>query len=74
MYVPNYIPPPLEVPRNVTQEKYLIRVRFIRRVSVLHLASVLLLGGLSVWLIASRRTAGSVQYEPAKYVFGWPST
>lgn len=40
MYVHNYVPDPIEVPGNVTQEKYPERLAFIRRVSALHAASI----------------------------------
>jgi len=39
MYVPNYIPEPLEVPGNITEERYPIRLVFIRRVALLYLGS-----------------------------------
>jgi len=45
MIVPNYIPDPLEVPRNVTEEPYHVRVAYIRRVTLLHLLGLL---GLAV--------------------------
>src|SRR5579871_2575144 len=47
MYVPNYIPPPVEIPNNVTQERYPVRLGFIRRVAVLHLCSLVAIGLLS---------------------------
>lgn len=40
MYVPNYIPDPIEVPNNVNDQRWTVRLAFIRRVSVLHFASV----------------------------------
>jgi hypothetical protein len=40
MYVPNYIPEPLEVPGNIAEEGYLVRLAFIRRVAVLHVGSL----------------------------------
>jgi hypothetical protein len=40
MYVPNYIPEPLEVPGNITEELYPVRLVFIRRVAILHLGSL----------------------------------
>ncbi len=40
MIVPNYVPEPLEVPGNVTEEPYSFRVTYIRRVSLLHLGGV----------------------------------
>src|SRR5688572_31654737 len=46
MIVPNYIPEPLEVPGNVTEQPYLARVRFIRRTTLLYLGSVLAVGAL----------------------------
>jgi FtsH-binding integral membrane protein len=48
MYVPNYIPAPIEVPNNVTEEGYMVRLGFIRRVAVLHFLSLLIIGGLSM--------------------------
>ncbi len=46
MYVPNYIPEPLEVPGNVTEEPYPLRIHFVRRVAVLYLVSVLITAGI----------------------------
>jgi FtsH-binding integral membrane protein len=46
MYVPNYIPEPLEVPSNITLAPYIARVRFIREVTLLHLASLTALTAL----------------------------
>ncbi len=48
MYVPNYIPEPLEVPGNITLAPYIARVRFIRRVTLLHLLSLSVVTGLSL--------------------------
>lgn len=49
MYVPNYVPEPLEVPANVTLDPYPVRLAFIRRVTVLHAASLCLVSALA-WL------------------------
>lgn len=48
MYVHNYVPDPLEVPNNVTEERYGRRLDFIRKVSLLHAASVCAVAGLAV--------------------------
>ncbi|MDR3689302.1 MAG: hypothetical protein P4L46_07985 [Fimbriimonas sp.] len=40
MYVPNYIPEPVEVPGNITEEKYPLRIAFVRKVALYYLASV----------------------------------
>ena len=47
MYVPNYVPEPLEVPANVTLEPYPVRLAFIRRVTVLHAASLCAVAALA---------------------------
>ncbi|HVT12281.1 MAG TPA: hypothetical protein VHE55_08435 [Fimbriimonadaceae bacterium] len=60
MYVPNYIPAPLEVPHNVTQERYRVRLGFIRRVALLHLLSLLIVGGLSMLNLISVPVEASV--------------
>ena len=49
MYVPNYVPEPLEVPANVTLDPYPVRLAFIRRVTVLHAASLCLVAALA-WM------------------------
>lgn len=48
MYVPNYVPEPLEVPGNVTQDPYLARVHFIKLVTALHLISLATITGLCI--------------------------
>jgi hypothetical protein len=45
--VPNYVPDPLEVPGNVADERYPVRVEFIRRVTMLHFAGTALVCALS---------------------------
>ncbi|CAN5622589.1 hypothetical protein BH11ARM2_BH11ARM2_20420 [soil metagenome] len=47
MYVPNFIPEPLEVPGNVTILPWRARVGFVRRVIFAHLVVLLTIGGLS---------------------------
>jgi len=47
MYVPNYIPEPLEVPGNITEHPYLARLFFIRRVALLHMGSLAIIALLS---------------------------
>src|SRR4051812_27496568 len=40
MNVPPYVPQPIEIPGNVTEESYGVRLQFIRRVVALYLLSV----------------------------------
>jgi len=47
MYVPNYIPDPIEIPGNVTEEPYGTRLAFIKRVASLHVASLLIVLGIA---------------------------
>lgn len=42
MYVPPYVPQQIEIAGNVAEEKYLVRLGFIRRVTVFHFLSVLI--------------------------------
>ena len=49
MYVPNYVPEPLEVPANVTLDPYPVRLAFLRRVTALHATSLLLVAG-AAWI------------------------
>lgn len=49
MYVPNYVPEPLEVPGNVTLDPYPVRLAFVRRVTVLHAAGLCTVAALA-WL------------------------
>ncbi len=42
MHVPNYVPDPLEVPENVTEQPYQDRIAFVRRVAAFHGVSVCL--------------------------------
>lgn len=61
MYVPNYIPDPIEIPGNVTQEPYLVRLQFVKRVAAMHCASLVLVMAIAYNSIAL----------PAKYSW-WP--
>lgn len=47
MYVPNYIPDPIEIPGNVTEEPYPVRLTYIKRVAALHVASLLIVIGIA---------------------------
>lgn len=49
MYVPNYVPEPLEVPANVTLDPYPVRLAFIRKVTLLHAISLCLVAGVA-WI------------------------
>ena len=44
MIVPNYIPEPLEVPGNVTEQPFVARLQFVRRVTMLFLGSTFAVG------------------------------
>ena len=44
MYVPSYVPDPIEIEGNVAEERWAVTVEFIRRVVFLHFISLLLIG------------------------------
>ncbi len=52
MYVPNYIPDPIEISGNVTQQPYMVRLDFIKRVASFHCLSLLVVLGFSYSPIA----------------------
>lgn len=52
MYVPNYVPDPIEIPGNVTEEPYRDRVAFIKRVAALHCVTLLIVGAVAYSPIA----------------------
>jgi hypothetical protein len=58
MYVPNYVPEPLEVPANVTLDPYPVRLAFIRKVTLLHAVSLCLVASLA-WLPFPRASFGA---------------
>jgi hypothetical protein len=58
MYVPNYVPEPLEVPANVTLDPYPVRLAFIRKVTLLHAVSLCLVASLA-WLPFPRVSLGA---------------
>jgi hypothetical protein len=47
MYVPNYIPDPIEIPGNVTEEPYRVRLSYIKQVAVLHVVSLAVVLGIA---------------------------
>jgi hypothetical protein len=47
MIVPNYVPDQLEVPGNVAEQPYPVRITFIRRVVALYVVSIAVAGGVS---------------------------
>lgn len=47
MNVPPYVPLPTEIPGNVTAERYVVRLAFIRRVALLHFLSACAVAALS---------------------------
>lgn len=48
MNVPPYIPPQIEIPGNVAEERYPVRVGFVKRVTMLHTASVGLIVAIAI--------------------------
>lgn len=48
MYVPPFVPQPIEIPKNVAQEPYLVRLGFIRRVAALHFMSALTVAAMTL--------------------------
>lgn len=47
MYVPPYVPQPIEISGNVAQESYLVRLGFVRRVALAHFLTVIIAACLS---------------------------
>lgn len=48
MYVPPYVPQPIEIADNVAQAGYLVRLGFVRRVVFLHFVTGVLVAGMAV--------------------------
>lgn len=55
MYVPPYVPQPIEIAGNVAQEPYPVRLGFVRRVAFAHFITVLVIAGLAALPILPSR-------------------
>lgn len=60
MYVPSYVPEPIEISGNVAEQKWSVVVGFVRRVSVIHFVTLLLIIGLAMLPIASAPLGASL--------------
>lgn len=47
MFVPSYVPQPIVISDNVSLERYMVRLGFIRRVLTIFLGSLMMIGGIS---------------------------
>ena len=69
MYVPNYVPEPLEVPANVTLDPYPVRLAFIRRVTILHAASLCLVAALAWTPVPGQGLGSTLAWVAALLLF-----
>lgn len=66
MNVPPYVPEQIEIPANVAEEKHAVRVRFVRRVVLLHIVSVLVIAAVGYLWVTGLGLTGS-----ALIALGW---
>lgn len=61
MVVPNYVPEPIEIPDNVTEQPYAVRVQFIRRMQAYQAISIVAVGAIAaLWQSPKVSLGGSL--------------